>query len=59
MSIYTRQGGLVRPEFMLGHEIIALMDSLARIPWHVRVTFDVEDTNVLIHTRQRNGLRAL
>ena len=59
MSIYARQRELVRPELMLGDEAIALMDSLAPIPWHVRVTLDVEDTSVLVHPRQRKGLRDL
>ena len=59
MSIYARQRELVRPELMLGDEVIALMDSLAPVPWHVRVTLDVEDTSVLVHPRQRKGLRNL
>ena len=58
--IYIRQRGLARPEFLLlGDGAIALRDSLAPIPWHVRVTLDVEDTSVLIHPRQREALRVL
>ena len=37
-SICVRQRGLVRPKFILvGDEAIALGDSLAPVPWHLRV----------------------
>ena len=36
-SIYVRQHGFTRPEFFLvGDGAIALRDSLAFLPWHVR-----------------------
>ena len=63
MPIYIRQRGLVRPGLLLlGNGVIALRDSLAPAPWHVRVNFDVEEqycTSVLIHPRQREELRVL
>ena len=58
--MYVRQRGLFRPEtFLLGDGIIALGGSLAPVPWHIRVNLDVKDTSVLIHPRQREGLRVL
>ena len=51
--MYVRQRGLIKFEFFLpGDRAIALRDSLALLPWHVRVTLDVEGTSVLIHPRQ-------
>ena len=45
-SIYVRQPELVRPEFfLLGDGAIAPTDSLAPVPWHVRVNLDVKDTS--------------
>ena len=46
----------------MGSGTIALGDNLAPLPWHLRVNLDVEDhfsTGVLIHPRQREGLRVL
>ena len=43
----------------MGDGAIALGDSLAPLPWHLRVDLDVKDTNVLVHLRQREGLRVL
>ena len=59
-SIYICQRGLVAPEFvLLGDEAIALGDSLAPLPCHIRVNLDVEVTSVLIHPHQKEGLRVL
>ena len=41
---------------------IALGDSLAPLPWPLRVNLGTEDhyrTSVLVHRRQREGLRVL
>ena len=44
-SIYVRQRGLVSPKFfLLGDGAIALGDSLAPVPWHIRVNLGAEDT---------------
>ena len=40
---------------MMGNKSIALEDSLAPVPWHLRVNPGTEDTNVLVHPRQRKG----
>ena len=43
MPIYIRQRGLVRPEFLLlGDGAIALRDSLAPVPRHIRVNLEVK-----------------
>ena len=44
---------------MMGDGAIALGDSLAPLPWHLSVNHDVKDSSVLIHPRQREGLRVL
>ena len=59
-SIYIRQRGLVRPKFFLLRDgAIALGDSLAPVPSHIRVNLEVEDISVLVHPRQREVLRIL
>ena len=43
-SIYIRHRGLVRPElFLLGDGAIAIRDSRAPVPWHVRVNLGTEE----------------
>ena len=59
LSIYIHQRELIRPKFRLQSGDIALGDSLAQVPWYFRVNFEVEDTSVLIHPRQEEGLRVL
>ena len=44
---------------MLGNGAMALGNSLALRPWHLRVNLGTEDTIVLIHPRQREGLTVL
>ena len=44
---------------MVKNEAVALGDSLALLPWHLRVNLNVEHTSVLVHPRQREGLRVL
>ena len=39
----------------MGNEAITLGDSLAPLPWYLRVNLDVKVTNVLIHPRQRES----
>ena len=46
----VRQRGMVRPEFfLLGDGAIALKDSLAPVPWHVRVTSAPRNTIALMY----------
>ena len=59
-SIHVRQRGFARPEFFLLRDgAIALRDSLALLPWHVRETSVprtlVSFTSVIMHPRQREG----
>ena len=59
-SIFVPQRLLIRPEFFLpGDEAVVPKDSLALLPWHIRVTLDVEVISVLKHPRQREMLRIL
>ena len=47
---------------MMENAAIALGDSLAPVPWHLRVNLGTKDhyyTSVLRHPRQREGLRIL
>ena len=47
MQLFHR--GFARPEFiMTGNGAIALEDSLALLPWHLRVNLDVKETNPLV-----------
>ena len=43
----------------MANDAIALGNSLAPLAWHLRVNFDIEDTSVFIHPRQREGLTIL
>ena len=46
----------------MGNGAIALGDSLALLLWYLRLNLDVKDpyfTSVLVHPRQREGLRIL
>ena len=48
-SINIRQRGLARPDFfLLGDGAIAPLESLAPIPWHVRVTSVPRITDALV-----------
>ena len=59
-SKYVRQRGLVGPKFILMWDgTIALGDSHARVLCHLRLYLATEVTSVLIHARQREGLRVL
>ena len=58
--INVRQRELVWPKFdFLGDGAIALGGSLPPVPWHFKVNLGTEDTSVLIHSRQREGLGVL
>ena len=44
---------------MMENAAITLGDSLAPVPWYLRVNLGTEDTSVLEHLRQRKELRVL
>ena len=43
----------------MGDRTIVLGDSLASLPWHLRVNLGTEDISVLMHHCQREGLKIL
>ena len=40
---------------IMGNGAIAPGDSLAPVPWHLRVNLDVKDTGVIKHPRHKKG----
>ena len=47
------------PNVRLGNGAIDFEDSLIPVPWYFRVNLGTEDSSVLTHPRQREGLRVL